>query len=304
MGIKRLIDVDFWEDPKIIDHFSIEDRYFYLYLMTNPNTSQLGIYQLPIKTISDKTGFTREVVLTLLERFEKVLCVIKYNYETQEIALIESLRHSIIKGGVAVAKLLEKELSQVKDLHLIEVTLEYNRRYFDISSRSFDRKIRDLLAKEIEIRQNYLERPQSSEALFDNENEKHKDNDKDKDKPLKEREASNQQAIQALEEDPLAFHDQVVNNPDIELDEEVLLSFRLFCNVKQLSFTQTQLAAYTNWLHKLPFEMVREAILRSLDKQDIFTYSMKILWNWQRLGLTSLFHVREYEEADHDPDFL
>lgn len=162
MGIKRLIDVDFWEDPKIIDHFSIEDRYFYLYLMTNPNTSQLGIYQLPIKTISDKTGFTREVVLTLLERFEKVLCVIKYNYETQEIALIESLRHSIIKGGVAVAKLLEKELSQVKDLHLIEVTLEYNRRYFDISSRSFDRKIRDLLAKEIEIRQNYLERPQSS----------------------------------------------------------------------------------------------------------------------------------------------
>lgn len=178
MGIKRLVDIEFWEDPRIIDRFSIEDRYFYLYLLTNPNTTQLGIYSLPIKTISDKTGFTREVVLTLLERFESVLNMIRYNHETQEISVIESLRSSIIKGGIAVEKLLEKELSKVKSIELIQMTLEHNRQYFNISSRSFDRKIRDLLEKEISIRTNYCERPQVIDIQIDNDNEDQKDNEK------------------------------------------------------------------------------------------------------------------------------
>ena len=48
MGIKRVIDVTFWTDAKT-DEFSAEDRYFYLYLLTNPQSTQLGIYELSIK---------------------------------------------------------------------------------------------------------------------------------------------------------------------------------------------------------------------------------------------------------------
>ena len=304
MGIKRLVDIEFWEDPRIIDRFSIEDRYFYLYLLTNPNTTQLGIYSLPIKTISDKTGFTREVVLTLLERFESVLNMIRYNHETQEISVIESLRSSIIKGGIAVERLLEKELSKVKSIDLIQMTLDHNRQYFNISSRSFDRKIRDLLENEITIRTNYCERPQVIDIQIDNDNEDQKDNEKVYEKNnermnINEYSMRNHSVINKLIHDSAAFHDSVVNNPQLPIDEEVIGPFLEFCELKGLHFTRAELVGYGNWINLFDLDMVREAVSRSLDKEDIFSYSMKILWNWKRLGLKTLFHVNEYEESNY-----
>ena len=302
MGIKRLVDIEFWEDPRIIDRFSIEDRYFYLYLLTNPNTTQLGIYSLPIKTISDKTGFTREVVLTLLERFEEVLNMIRYNHETQEISVIESLRSSIIKGGVAVERLLEKELTKIKSTKLIQMTLDHNRRYFDISGKAFDRKVRDLLQKEIEVRKNYCERQQVFDSQINNENEYQKDKEKKDDiknesKNQKDHNSLNLSVIDQLREDAAAFHDSVVNNPEIPIDEDLIEPFLEFCKIKGLHFTRAELTSYCNWLRKFDLEMVREAVLRSIDKKDIFSYSMKILWNWKNLGLKTLFHVNEYDEG-------
>lgn len=302
MGIKRLVDIEFWEDPRIIDRFSIEDRYFYLYLLTNPNTTQLGIYSLPIKTISDKTGFTREVVLTLLERFEKVLNMIRYNHETQEISVIESLRSSIIKGGVAVERLLEKELTKIKSTKLIQMTLDHNRRYFDISGKAFDRKVRDLLQKEIEVRKNYCERQQVFDSQINNENEDQKDKEKKDDiknerKNQKDHNSLSLSVIDQLREDAAAFHDSVVNNPELPIDEELIEPFLEFCKIRGLHFTRAELMSYCNWLRKFDLEMVREAVLRSIDKKDIFSYSMKILWNWKNLGLKTLFHVNEYDES-------
>ncbi|BAX71292.1 hypothetical protein [Leuconostoc suionicum] len=46
MAIKRIVDTRFWNDNKVIDTFSVEDKYFLLYLMTNPESTQLGIYKL------------------------------------------------------------------------------------------------------------------------------------------------------------------------------------------------------------------------------------------------------------------
>ena len=48
MGIKRIVDVSFWTDGKV-DEFSPEDKYFMLYLLTNPFSKQLGIYEISIR---------------------------------------------------------------------------------------------------------------------------------------------------------------------------------------------------------------------------------------------------------------
>ena len=48
MGIKRVIDTSFWTDGKV-DEFSPEDKYFMLYLLTNPFSKQLGIYEISVK---------------------------------------------------------------------------------------------------------------------------------------------------------------------------------------------------------------------------------------------------------------
>ena len=70
MSVKRVVDTDFWNDSKVSDLFSAEDKYFMLYLLTNPHTTQLGIYELPISKAANELGYSKDVVKVLLERFE------------------------------------------------------------------------------------------------------------------------------------------------------------------------------------------------------------------------------------------
>ena len=57
MGIKRLVDTSLWTDGKV-DEFTPEDKYFMLYLLTNPFTTQLGIYELSIKQAAFQMGYS------------------------------------------------------------------------------------------------------------------------------------------------------------------------------------------------------------------------------------------------------
>lgn len=119
MAIKRVVDIGFWTDNKVINDFSPEDKYFMLYLLTNPHTTQLGIYEINIKQSGFEMGYDTNTILTLLDRFERTYGIIKYSRKTSEIAIINFLRHSIIKGGKPVEDLLEKELKKIKDKNLI-----------------------------------------------------------------------------------------------------------------------------------------------------------------------------------------
>ena len=119
MAIKRVVNTEFWIDDKVVDLFSPEDKYFMLYLLTNPHTTQLGIYKLNAKVAAFELGYSVEAVKTLLERFENKYGLIRYSNETQEVAVKNYLKHSVIKGGKPVLDLLNKELSQVKNTKLI-----------------------------------------------------------------------------------------------------------------------------------------------------------------------------------------
>ena len=119
MGIKRIVDVQFWNDDKVLEYFSPEDKLFMLYLMTNPHTTQLGIYPINKKHMSFELGYTIDVINVLLDRFENKYGMIKYSNETKEIAIKNYLKHSIIKGGKPVEDCLMKEIKQVKDKSLL-----------------------------------------------------------------------------------------------------------------------------------------------------------------------------------------
>lgn len=120
MGIKRVVDVEFWNDEKVMDMFSPEDKLFMLYLLTNPHTTQLGIYAINPKHMAFEIGYSIEVINVLLDRFENKYGMIKYSRKTKEIAIKNFLRHSIIKGGKPVEDCLLKELAKVKDKSLLE----------------------------------------------------------------------------------------------------------------------------------------------------------------------------------------
>ena len=118
MGIKRIVDVSFWTDGKV-DEFSPEDKYFMLYLLTNPFTTQLGIYEISIKQVAFQLGYSVDTVNVLLDRFESKYDMIIYSKKTQEVAIKNFLRHSIIKGGKPVEDCIKKEMSKVKNKDLI-----------------------------------------------------------------------------------------------------------------------------------------------------------------------------------------
>ena len=50
MAVYRNVHIEFWQDGFILD-LTPEEKYFYIYLMTNSKTSQCGIYELPKRII-------------------------------------------------------------------------------------------------------------------------------------------------------------------------------------------------------------------------------------------------------------
>lgn len=118
MGIKRIVDTSFWTDGKV-DEFSPEDKYFMLYLLTNPFTTQLGIYEISIKQVAFQLGYSTDAVKVMLERFETKYDMIIYSPKTNEVAVKNYLKHSIIKGGAPVRDCIVKEIKKVKNKELI-----------------------------------------------------------------------------------------------------------------------------------------------------------------------------------------
>ena len=103
----RSIQTNFWSDSKIIDDYTQEDRYFYLYLLTNEKSNQLGCYELSIKQMCRDTGYNEETIKKLLDRFENILGVINFYYDTKEIFFKNCYKYNwlnIAKTKVCIKK--------------------------------------------------------------------------------------------------------------------------------------------------------------------------------------------------------
>lgn len=127
MGVKRVIDSDFWKDDKVIDEYSIEDKYFMLYLYTCPNSELLGMYKLPLKIISFETGYTIEIVRVLLDRFQNKYNIIIYDFDTQEIFIKNYIKKAIITGGKPIFDAFVKRWGNIKSIKLKSEFVKYHK---------------------------------------------------------------------------------------------------------------------------------------------------------------------------------
>ena len=162
MGLKRIVDTAFWTDGKV-DEFTPEDKYFMLYLLTNPFTKQLGIYEISIKQAAFQMGYSVETVVSLLDRFESKYNMIIFSKATNEIAIKNFLRHSIIKGGAPVRDCLVKEIKQVKNKALIAQVFAHIKGH-----ESLNETVKNIIAE-------YEEK--NGELHYCNENGNENDND-------------------------------------------------------------------------------------------------------------------------------
>ena len=110
MAIYRNVQLSFWTDNKVEDDFTPEDKYFYLYLLTNPQTNICGCYEVSYSQMTNQTGYNKDTINRLLDRFEKVHGMIRYCKETKEILILNWHKYNwsnssrVITGIESVAK--------------------------------------------------------------------------------------------------------------------------------------------------------------------------------------------------------
>lgn len=153
MSLKRVVDTRFWNQVDVMERYSSQDKLFALYLMTCPRSTQLGIYSLPKRVIAFDMSLDDAQVGQLLARFQDDYQVIAYSNQTQEVAILDFLTYSLVKGGQPVERLLRNQAEDVRDSQLLVKVFQHLASYYEHSHRLIDQLSQEVLATELKRRQ-------------------------------------------------------------------------------------------------------------------------------------------------------
>ena len=153
MSLKRVVDTRFWNQVDVMERYSSQDKLFALYLMTCPRSTQLGIYSLPKRVIAFDMSLDDAQVGQLLARFQDDYQVIAYSDQTQEVAILDFLTYSLVKGGQPVERLLRNQDEDVRDSQLLVKVFQHLASYYEHSHRLIDQLSQEVLATELKRRQ-------------------------------------------------------------------------------------------------------------------------------------------------------
>ena len=65
-----MINTRFRSDPRVLD-LDPSEKLLYMYLITNEKTDLCGIYEIHTRTVAFQTGFEKDMIEKMLERFVK-----------------------------------------------------------------------------------------------------------------------------------------------------------------------------------------------------------------------------------------
>ena len=122
MAVYRKVSISFWTDPKIDENFSPEDKYFFLYLLTNPHTNLCGCYEVSYKQLSNETGYTRDSIIALISRFENTYNLIRYDNKSSEMLILNWKKYNW-SSSPKFEKPLYEEIAKVKNPQFREFLL-------------------------------------------------------------------------------------------------------------------------------------------------------------------------------------
>lgn len=293
--IKRMVPVGYWSEAKVLDNYSLEDRLFHIYLLTNQHSSQLGIYKLNKQYMALESGIDREFIDQLLDRFEHIYHVVAYNHDTQEISILRSLEHSIIRGGKPVCDLLKKEFSNVEDNSLILKTYEAMLPFWDRSKRSFDSVIKNLFISELANRQvegfKYTEpetNQKKNEKQNDNDNEKQNDNDNQTQKQTQKSWVLSDNESSEMTKDVSSWKETLTEDAGT-----VLATYQLYFG----EITKDKFDKLTYYLESMTVDVVIKAIELSIKAAFPYKYCLSILGNWHKNDVHHLGDVMEQDKV-------
>jgi hypothetical protein len=117
----KQIQEKFWQSEFVLN-LKPEERYFYMYLITNTMTTFCGIYKFSIKLAELETGLAPEVIEKYLRTFEGHGKLI-ISKTTKEIMIVNWFKHNF-KGNKKTIASINKELKDVKDKEFLKQLYE------------------------------------------------------------------------------------------------------------------------------------------------------------------------------------
>jgi hypothetical protein len=125
MGNKfRKVYTDFWREPIVLEQMTPEEKYFYGYLLTNENTTDIGIYKITKKQIAFDMGYSVDTIHLIMERFIHQHKLIRYNPLTRELAIKNWGRNHLADSRNQVIDSIISDLKEVEDTTLIQYISE------------------------------------------------------------------------------------------------------------------------------------------------------------------------------------
>jgi DnaD/phage-associated family protein len=294
----RMVRTDFWTNPIVCEEMTPEDKFFSLYLHTNPQTTQIGIYKITKKQMAFDLGYSIESVHALMERFINHHKLIRYNPETRELAIQNWGKYNLDKGGKPMMDCIYSELKDVEDRSLIHYVLktiqkQEIRSLYESFCKQEERIDGNIVSGQGE-RNTYLEPEcvEHDDALtcrytIGGQKEEEKRKEKEKEKQQQE-----------------AFNPNIEENPDIENNQKVI-------DVKEIiEFWDDNGFGFSNlnakqqllaWLDDSSFLHPKEVVLKAMNiacanNKRRLSYVVGILKNWEKESLLTVAEIDSYHE--------
>lgn len=257
MAIFRFIHTDFWTDDYFLE-LTPEDKYFYIYLLTNGRCSQCGIYSFAVKLASLELGYNEDTVRTLLQRFVDYGKIL-YSKATGEVMILNWYKYNLNLKNKNTRVCINTCLKKVKNKEFLNKFYE-----LCIDGNQSDISLVMELFNKIDIPQ--IKSDTDNCALDNNEEIIEKDTYMDK--------------------ETLGRNGETATSEVISEDEFTMVA--TYARDKLLSISCEDLCIIRQLLQKVSAKVIMEAIdLASYNNKFTMAYVYGILKNWIRDGTIS-----------------
>ena len=131
MAKQRYINTKLWRDS-YIESLDPSEKLVFIYMLTNPDTNISGIYEIPLKIICADTGYNKDMVEKIFERFQKDGKIL---YKNGWLAIKNFIKHQTLNPKVQKGIEIELEKAPKEMVNFIN-GIKYDRLSIDNDSLS------------------------------------------------------------------------------------------------------------------------------------------------------------------------
>lgn len=113
MAVYRTVHTSFWTDSKVSESMTPEDKFFMLYILTNPLTNTLGCYEISKRVMSYDTGYNIDTIEKLIDRFVNIHKLIRYDSQNRELLIENWSKYNWLASDKTLTRIVA-ELQQLK----------------------------------------------------------------------------------------------------------------------------------------------------------------------------------------------